>query len=165
MAEDFATVQAALQTVSEAPPQSLVLHVWKLCQANAAIAEALLFISQSSSYHAIGVEAEAERAVVSEDTGISGLRTQDQEENAVLETHNMLQGNTSWRHRSEHTVVRLAQYWIRRKLAGPGGGLRTVGDADEHRLLVDLRKAILSSTPVVLALLRGIKRKRLSDGS
>ena len=164
MAEDISTIRAALQTLREVPPQSFIPHVRELCQANAAVAEALVFISQSSSYHAIGVEAEAERNVVSENGGISDLRT-DQEENAVQETHNMLQGNTSWRRRSEHAVVRLAQYWIQRKLAGSTGGLRTVGDADEHRLLVDLRKAVLSSTPVVLSILRGVKRKRSSDGS
>jgi hypothetical protein len=77
MAEDFTTLKAALQTVSKAPPQSLMLHVRELCQANAAIAEALVFISQSSIYHAIGIEAETERAVVSEDAGISDLQTQD----------------------------------------------------------------------------------------
>ena len=165
MAQDISTIRAALQTLSEAPPQSLIPHIQELCQANAAIAEALVVISQSSSYHAVGVEAEAERTVVSEDGGISDIRAQDQEEDAVQETHNMLQRNTLWRRRSEHAVVRLAQYWIQRKLVGSTGGLRTVGDADEHRLLVDLRKAVLSSTPVVLSILRGVKRKRLSNGS
>jgi DNA-binding GntR family transcriptional regulator len=110
MAEGISAIRAALQTISEAPPQSLMLHVRELCQANAAIAEALVFISQSSSYHAIRVGAEAGRTAVAEDIGISDFQTQDQEENAVQETHNMLQRNTSWRHRSEHAVVRLAQY-------------------------------------------------------
>jgi hypothetical protein len=165
MAEDFTTPKAALQTVSKALPQSLMLHVRELCQINAAIAEALVFISQSRSYHAIGVEAGAERAVVSEDADVFDFRTQDQEENAAQETHNMLQKHTSWRGRSEHAVVRLAQYWILRKLAGCTGGLRTIGNADEHRLLVDLRKVVLSSTPIALALLRGIKKKRTRDGS
>jgi hypothetical protein len=95
MAEDLAAVRAALQTISEAPPRPLISHVRELCQANAAIAEALVFISQSSSYHIIEVEAEAERTVVSEDASISDLQTQDQDVNAVQETHNMLRMHTS----------------------------------------------------------------------
>jgi hypothetical protein len=161
MADNFADVRAALQTISEAAPRSLISYVRELCQANAAIAEAFVVISQSSSYPIIKVEAEAERTVVSEETGISDLQTQDQRVNVVQDTHNMLGKHTSWRDRSEHAVVRLAQYWIQRKLAG--SRLRTIGGADEHRLLVDLRKAALSSTPTVLAMLRGIKRKRSSD--
>jgi hypothetical protein len=163
MAEDLTTLKAALQTVSKAPPQSLILHVRELCQANAAIAEALVSISQSSSYHAIGVEAEAERAVVSEDAGISDLQTQDQEVKVVQETQNMLQKHTSWRGRTEHVVMKLAQHWVHGKVTGSSS--RTFSDADEHRLLLDLRQAILSSTPAVLALLRGIKRKRSINGS
>jgi hypothetical protein len=163
MADNFADVRAALQTISEAAPRSLISHVRELCQANAAIAEAFVVISQSSSYPIIKVkvEAEAERTVVSEEADISDLQTQDQRVTVVQETHNMLGKHTSWRDRSEHAVVRLAQYWIQRKLAG--SRLRTIGGADEHRLLVDLRKAALSSTPTVLAMLRGIKRKRSSD--
>jgi DNA-binding GntR family transcriptional regulator len=163
MSEDLTTLKAALQTVSKARPQSLMLHVRELCQANAAIAEALLSISQSSNYHVVGVETEAERAVVSEDADVSDLRTQGQEENAVQKTHNMLQKHMSWRDRSEHVVMKLAQHWVYGKVTGSSS--RTFGDADEHRLLIDLRQAILSSTPSMLALLRGIKRKRSINGS
>jgi hypothetical protein len=42
---------------------------------------------------------------------------------------------------------------------------RTFRDADKHRLLVDLRQAVLSSTPATFALLRDIKRKRSSNSS
>jgi hypothetical protein len=70
----------------------------------------------------------------------------------------MLQRYKALLNRPEHAVVRFAQYWIQRKLTGSSFG--NVGDADQHRLVVDLRKAVISSTPAVLALLRGIKRKR-----
>jgi hypothetical protein len=160
MADDLAHVRAALRTISAASPRSLISHVRELCQANAAIAEALVVISQSSDL-IIKVEGEDKRTVISADANVFDLQTQGQEVNGVQATHNMLGKHTSWRDRSEHAVVRLAQYWIQKKLIG--SGLRTVRDVDEHRLLVDLRKAALSSTPAVLALLRGIKRKRFTN--
>jgi TolA-binding protein len=165
MAEDFTTLKAALQAVSKAPPQSLMLHAWEPCQANLAIAEALVFIGQSNSYHTTRVEAEveAEHTVVPENTGISDLQTQDQEVETVQETQNMLQQHMSWRGRSEHVVMKLSQHWVHGKLTGPNS--RTFGDTDEHRLLIDLRQAILSSAPAMLALLRGIERERSTNGS
>jgi TolA-binding protein len=110
MAEDFTTLKVALQAVSKAPPQSLMFHVRELCQANVAIAEALVFIGQSSSYHATRVEAEveAEHTVVPENAGISDLQTQNHEVKTVQETHNMLQQHKSWRGRSEHVLMKLA---------------------------------------------------------
>ena len=157
MSDNLAHVRAALQTISAASPRSLTAHVRELCQANAIIAEALVVISESSDL-IIDVEAEAKRTVISADANVSGLQTQDQEVHAMQETHSTSGKHTTWRDRSEHVVVRLAQCWIQKKLIG--SGLRTVGDVDEHRLLVDLRKAAISSTPAVLALIRGIKRKR-----
>jgi hypothetical protein len=157
MADDLAHVRAALHTISAASPRSLISHVRELCQANAVIAEALVIISESSDL-IIDVEAEAKRTVISADASVSDLRTHGQEVHAVQEAHDILGKHTTWRDRSEHVVVRLAQYWIQKKLIG--SGLRTVSDVDEHRLLLDLRKAALSSTPAVLAMLRSIKKKR-----
>lgn len=42
---------------------------------------------------------------------------------------------------------------------------RTFRDTDKHRLLVDLRRAVLSSTPATFTLLRDIRRKRSTNGS
>jgi hypothetical protein len=164
MAEDLITLKAALQAVSKAPPQSLMLHARDLCQANLAIAEAFVFIRQSNSYHNTRVEAEveAEHTVVPEDTGISYVQTRDREVKVIQETHDMLQSHTSWRERSENVVMKLAQHWVYVKLTGSSS--RAFSDADEHRLLVDLRHAVVSSTPAVFTLLRGIKRKRSANG-
>ena len=41
----------------------------------------------------------------------------------------------------------------------------TFRNTDKHRLLVDLRRAVLSSTPATFALLRDIKRKSSTNGS
>lgn len=46
-----------------------------------------------------------------------------------------------------------------------GSSSCNAGDADERRLLVDLRNAAISSTPAVLALIRGVKRKRSINGT
>jgi hypothetical protein len=164
MAEDLTALKAALQAVSKAPPQSLMLHARDLCQANLAIAEAFVFTRQSSSYHTTSVEAEveAEHTVVPEDTGISYVQTRDREAKFIQETHDMLQNHKSWRERSENVVMKLAQHWVYGKLTGSSS--RALSDADEHRLLVDLRQAVLSSTPAVFTLLRGIKRKRSENG-
>jgi hypothetical protein len=58
--------------------------------------------------------------------------------------------------------MKLAQHWVYGKLTGSSS--RALSDADEHRLLVDLRQAVLLSTPAVFTLLRGIKRKRSANG-
>ena len=100
--------------------------------------------------------------MVPEDTDISYVQTRDQEAKVIHETHDMLQNHTSWRERSENVVMKLAQHWVYGKLTGSSS--RAFSDADEHRLLVDLRQAVLSSTPAVFTLLRGIKRKRSANG-
>ncbi|CAN9208101.1 unnamed protein product [Alternaria alternata] len=163
MAEDLTALKAALQAVSKAPPQSLMFHARELCQANLAIAEAFVFTRQSSSYHTTSVEAEveAEHTVVPEDTGISYVQTRDREAKFIQETHDMLQNHKSWRERSENVVMKLAQHWVYGKLTGSSS--RAFSDADEHRLLVDLRQAVVTSTPAVSTLLRGIKRKRSAN--
>jgi hypothetical protein len=156
MAEDLTTLKAALQAVSKAPPQSLMLHARELCQANLAIAEAFVFTTR------VETEVEAEHTVVPEDTGISYVQTRDREAKVIQETHDILQNHKSWRERSENVVMKLAQQWVYGKLTGSSS--RAFSDADEHRLLVDLRQAVLSSTPAVFTLLRGIKRKRSANG-
>jgi hypothetical protein len=166
MSVELLAVKAALDTISGASCNSLVSSTRKLYQANAAIAEALLSLSQSSD-HDDQVEAQVRAIVSSKHADLANVQTQPHATSEVDTTENEIQGmlqRYKARHDGpEHAVVRLAQYWIQRKLTG--FSFRNVGDADEHRLLVDLRKAIISSTPAVLAMLRGIKRKRSIDGT
>jgi hypothetical protein len=167
MAVKLLAVRVALETISGASCDSLISSTRGLYQANATIAEALLSLSRSSVHDAYGVEAEIGGIMSSEHADLANLQTQPHttsEFNAAQnETQSMLQRYKALRKGPEHAIVRFAQYWIQRKLTG--SSFRNVGDADEHRLLVDLRKAVISSTPAVLALLRGIKRKRSIDGT
>jgi hypothetical protein len=166
MPVELLAVRAALETISRASCNSLVSSTRELYQANAAIAEALLSLSQSSGQD-YQVKAQVEGIVSSEHANLANLQTQPQatsEVNAVQnQTQNILQRYKARRGGPEHAVVKLAHYWIQRKLTG--SSLRSVGDAEEHKVLVDLHKAVISSTPAILALLRGIKRKRSIDSS
>jgi hypothetical protein len=167
MSVELLAVRAALETISGASCNSLVLSTRELYQANAAIAEALLSLSRSIGYNGDQFEAQVGGIVSSEHADLANLETQPHATSEVGtaqdKTQSMLQRYKARRDGPEHAVVRLAQYWIQRKLTG--SSFRNVSDADEHRLLVDLRKAVISSTPAVLALLRGIKRKRNIDGT
>jgi hypothetical protein len=167
MSVEQLAVRAALETISQASTQSLVSSTRELCQANVAIAEALLSLSQSSGHDADQVEAQVGGIVSSEHADLANLQTQPRATSEVGtaqdKTQSMLQRYKARRDGPEHAVVRLAHYWIQRKLTG--SGFCNVSDADEHRLLVDLRKAVVSSTPAVLALLRGIKRKKPINGT
>ncbi|KAF1354401.1 hypothetical protein EJ07DRAFT_133064 [Lizonia empirigonia] len=162
MSVEQLAVKAALETISQASCDSLVSSTRELCHANAAIADALLFLSRSSSHDADPVEAQVGCIVSSEHADLANPQTQPHDTSDVStaqdKTHSVLQRYKARRDGPEHAVVRLAQYWIQKKLTG--SSLYTVGNADEHKLLIDLRRAVTSSTPVVLALLRGIKRKR-----
>ncbi|RMZ74107.1 hypothetical protein GMOD_00004950 [Pyrenophora seminiperda CCB06] len=167
MSVEQLAIRAALEIISQASTESLVSSTRELCQANAAIAEALLSLSRSSGHDADQVEAQVGGIVSSEHADLANPQTQPHATlkvgTAQDKTQSMLQRYKARRDGPEHAVVRLAQYWIQRKLTG--SSFRNVGDADEHRLLVDLRKAVISSTPTVLALLRGIKRKRSIEGT
>ncbi|KAI2475285.1 hypothetical protein Ptr902_10735 [Pyrenophora tritici-repentis] len=167
MSVEQLAVRAALKTISQASTQSLLSSTHELCQANVAIAEALLSLSRSNGHDTDQVEAQVGGIVSSEHADVANPQTQPHATSEVGtaqdETQSILQRYKARRDGPEHAVVRLAQYWIQRKLAG--SSFRNVGDADEHRLLVDLRNAVISSTPTVLALLRGIKRKRSIAGT
>ncbi|KAF1936515.1 hypothetical protein EJ02DRAFT_480107 [Clathrospora elynae] len=141
MADDFSAVRVALETISRASYNSLVSSTRELCQANAAIAEALLSLSRSSGHDADQVEAQVGGIVSSEHADLANATSEV--DTAQNETQNMLQRYKARRGGPEHAVVRLAQYWIERKLTG--SSFRNVGDANEHRL--------------------GIKRKRSIDGT
>jgi hypothetical protein len=166
MSVEQLAVRAALETIGQASTRSLVSSTRELCLANVAIAEALLSLNLSGG-HADQVEAQVGGIVSSEHADLANIQTQPHTISEVCTAHDktqsMLQRYKTRRGGLEHAVVRLAQYWIQRKLTGSSS--RNVGDADEHRLLVDLRKAAISSTPAVLGLLKGIKRKRSINGT
>lgn len=61
----------------------------------------------------------------------------------------MLRADTDRRDGLEHAVVRLAKYWVQRKTTG--SSFRNFGDADGHRLFVDFRKVVVSSTVAVVS--------------
>ncbi|KAI1667997.1 hypothetical protein L13192_08706 [Pyrenophora tritici-repentis] len=167
MSVEQLAVRAALETISQASTQSLISSTRELCKANAAIAKALLYLSRSSGHNADQVEAQVGGNISSEHADLANLQTQlhatSEVSTAQDETQSMLQRYKARRDGPEHAVLRLAQYWIQRKLTG--SSFRNVGDADKHRLLVNLRNAVISSTPTMVALLRGIKRKRSIDGT
>jgi len=167
MSVEQLAVRAALETISQASTQSLILSTRELYQANFAIAEALLSLGRSSGHNADQVEAQVGGIVSSEHADLANIQTQPHATSEVGtaqdKTQGMLQRYKTRCDGLEYAVVRLAQYWIQRKLTGSSS--RNSGDADERRLLVDLRKAAISSTPAVLALVRGIKRKRSIDGT
>ncbi|KAI1663538.1 hypothetical protein L13192_12493 [Pyrenophora tritici-repentis] len=167
MSVEQLAVRAALKTISQASTQSLLSSTHELCQANVAIAEALLSLSRSNGHDTDRVEVEVGGNISSEHADLANLQTQPHATSEVGtaqdETQSILQRYKARRDGPDHAVVRLAQYWIQRKLTG--SSFCNVGDADEHRLLVDLRKAVVLSTPAVLSLLRGIKRKRSIDST
>jgi hypothetical protein len=166
MSVELLTVRAVLDTISGASCHSLVSSTRELYQINAAIAEALLSLSRSSD-HDDQVEAQVRGIVSSKHADLANVPTQPhatlEVDTTQNETQGMLQRYKARHDGPEHPVMRLAQYWIQRKLTG--SSFRNVSTVDEHRLLVDLRKAVISSTPAVLALLRGIKRKRSINGT
>jgi hypothetical protein len=167
MSVEQLAVRAALETISQAPTQSLVSSTPELCQANVAIAEALLSLSRSSGPNADQFEPQVGGIVSSEHADLANIQTQPHTTSEVGtaqdKTQSILQRYKTRHGGLEHTVVRLAQYWIQRKLTGSSS--RNIGDADKRRLLYDLRKAAISSTPAALALLRSVKRKRSIDGT
>ncbi|KAG9186454.1 hypothetical protein G6011_09562 [Alternaria panax] len=167
MSVEQLAVRAALEAIGQASIQSLVLSTRELYQANFAIAEALLSLGRSSSYNADQVEAQVGGIMSSEHADLANIQTQPHATSefgaAQDRTQSVLQRYKTRHNGLEHAVVKLAQYWIQRKLTGSSS--RNAGDADERRLLVDLRKAAISSTPAVLALIRGIKRKRSVKGA
>jgi hypothetical protein len=154
MSVELLDVRAALETISGASCHSLLSSTRELCQANVAIAEALLSLSRSSVHGADRVEDEIGDNVSSEHVDLANVQTQphatSEVNTAQNETQSMLQRYKALHNRPEHVAVRLAQYWIQRKFTG--SSFCNVGDVDEHRLLVDLRKAVLLSTPAVLSL-------------
>lgn len=160
MADKVQDVEAALQTISQAPIEMLLVNIRQLCEANYAIAKAICSLSLSfyeetgqfkPQFDSIGncASAQAKPPPISE---INNTQGSDQ---VTLHQYRSRHGLP------EHAVVRLAQYWIKKRLAGTS----LLNIVDENRALDDLRKAVVSSTPVFLALIRSMKKRRSATSS
>ena len=153
-------VEAALQTISQAPIESLLVNTHQLCEANSAIAKAICYLS-SRLYEETG-----QFKPQFNDTGncastqvepppISEVNTTQGSDQVTLHQYG------SRHDLPEHAIVRLAQYWVKKRLAGTS----LLNIVDENRVLDDFRKAIVSSTPVFLALMRNMKKRRFATNS
>lgn len=160
MANDILNIRAALQMISQASTESLIQNIQELSEANAAIAKAILSLSRSFCEEIGQLETPAKNLTTSENTDFASSQAQPP---TIL-------GNNRWkevsqyksrRSRPENVIVRLAQYCIQRRLAGTS----VPNSADEHGVLDDLRKVVITSTPVLLALVRSLKKRRSSTNS
>ncbi|KAJ5063744.1 hypothetical protein PSV09DRAFT_2194526 [Bipolaris maydis] len=164
MANNTPNIRAALQTISQASIESLVPHILELCEANAAIAKAISSLSQNFCGQ---LETPANELATPGNTDLTSSQAQAQPP-AILrdntwqdKSQGMLQQYRSRRGRPENAIVRLAQYWIQRRLAGTC----VLNVVDEQGVLDDLRKAVISSTPAFIALVRSIKKRRSATNS
>ena len=165
MANNTPNIRAALQTISQASIESLVPHILELCEANTAIAEAILSLSRNFCEEIGQLETPAKDLATLQNTDLANSQAQPPtilRDNTWQDaSQGTLQQYRSRRSRPENAIARLAQYWIQRKLAGTS--VLNVGD--EYGVLDDLRKAVISSTPVFLALVRSIKKRRSATNS
>ena len=165
MANYTPNIRAALQTISKASTESLVPHIWELCEANAAIAKAISSLSRNFCEEIGQLETPAKDLATPENTDLAS--SQDQPPTTLRHntwqevSQGTLQQYKSRHVRPENAIVRLAQYWIQRRLAGTN----VLNVVDEHRVLDDLRKVVVSSTPVFLALVKSIKKRSSATNS
>ena len=160
MSNDVHDVRVALQTITQAPIASLLINTRELCEANFVIAKAIHSL-HSSFCEDVGkfetqLDDAADRAIAQAQVDpileVSTRQGGDQETMRQYEAR---------RGRPAHAVMRLVQYWIQKKIAGPS----VLSAADEHIILDDLRKSVVSSTRVFLALVRSIKKRRAATTS
>lgn len=160
MSNKVQDVEAALHTISQAPVESLLMNIRQLCEANSAIAKAICSLSLSSyeetgqfkpQFNGIGNCASAQ----AKPPPISEINNTQSSSQVTLHQYKSRHGLP------EHAVVRLAQYWIKKRLAGSS----LLNIVDENRVLDDFRKAVVSSTPIFLALIRRMKKRRSATNS
>ncbi|KAJ6280873.1 hypothetical protein J3E71DRAFT_342978 [Bipolaris maydis] len=165
MANNTPNIRAALQTISQASTESLVPHIWELCEANAAIAKAISSLSRNFCEEIGQLETPAKDLATPENTDLASSQAPPStilRDNTLQDvSQGTLQQYKSRRSRPENAIVRLAQYWIQGRLAGTNA----LNIVDEHRVLDDLRKVVVSSTPVFLALVKSIKKRRSATNS
>ncbi|KAJ5025145.1 hypothetical protein J3E71DRAFT_342931 [Bipolaris maydis] len=118
MSNDVHDVRVALQTITQAPIASLLINTRELCEANFVIAKAIHSL-HSSFCEDVGkfetqLDDAADRAIAQAQVDpileVSTRQGGDQETMRQYEAR---------RGRPEHAVMRLVQYWIQKKMAGP----------------------------------------------
>jgi hypothetical protein len=152
MVTNVLAVQAALRTICQAPTHALVSCSLELHEANFAIAEALLSLSKSHKYQGHLVDHEdQERVTTSEDKPPSDRGGNNDQ--------NRLQKCETWLSRPETAVVNLAQYWLQTRAFG------SEYKSGQNEIPLIIRKAVVSNSPAVLAVLKRvfIKRRRLGN--
>lgn len=160
MSNDVQDIRVALQTITQAPIASLHGNTRELCEANLVIAKAIYSLHSNFCEDVGKVETQfddiTDRASAQAQTDpILEVSTRQDSDQETMRQYEARRG------RPEHAVMRLAQYWIQKKMAGPS----VLSAADEHRILDDLRKFVVSSTPAFLALVRNIKKRRSATSS
>lgn len=165
MANNTPGIRAALQTISQASTESLEPHILELCEANTAIANAILSLSRNFCEEIGQLETPTKDLATPENTDLASPQAQPPpilRDNTWQDlSQGTLQQYRSRRSRPENAIVRLAQHWVQRRLAGNS----VLNVVDEHGVLDDLRKAVISSTPVILALVRSIKKRSSAANS
>jgi hypothetical protein len=141
--DEFSIVGAALRTINQASYHVLASFALELYEANHVISEALL--SKHQSRHLNTDEPQGKIAAESESiiTTSNDKPSQDQR----------------WPYRPETALGNLVEYWLYKK------AMNSEHDGACSGLPLTLRKAIISNSPAVVALLRKfcMKRKRLAQ--
>jgi hypothetical protein len=154
MEEDILAIGAALRTVNQASHYALASFPLELHEANHVISEALLSVYQrrhlNSREYQETIEAESECNT----TTLSDKPTQTPTQSETQNTRR----TKVWLCRPEAALVKLGEYWLHTGALNP-----------EHRggrgdLPLILHKAMISNSPMVLAVLRKffVKRKKLA---
>jgi hypothetical protein len=150
MATNVLAVQAALRTICQAQNQALVSCSLELHEANLAIAEAFLSLSKSHRYQGPLIDHEDQERVTTSEDKPPSARGQNDDQNGPQKYETRLS-------RSETAVVNLAQYWLQVR------ALSSEHKSGHNEIPLVIRKAVISNSPAVLALLKKlfIKRRRL----
>ncbi|EUC27712.1 hypothetical protein COCCADRAFT_51343, partial [Bipolaris zeicola 26-R-13] len=115
-------IRAALQTISQASTESLVTHILELCEANTAIAKAILSLSRNFCEGIGQLETPIEDLATPENTDLVSSQAQPppilRDNTWQDSSQGTLQQFRSRHSQPENAIVRLAQYWVQRRLGG-----------------------------------------------
>lgn len=153
MAEETLAVNAALRTISQASQHALASCSLELHEANLVIAKALLTLSESYKDYGYATKSSLQRCATGESFSAKLTTLEGQHE-----SRNALEKETTWLSKPDNALVNVAQYWLQTRAMAPEHRSRR----DDLPLIV--RRAVISNSPAVLALLRKlfIKRSRLA---
>ncbi|XP_014550962.1 hypothetical protein COCVIDRAFT_69845, partial [Bipolaris victoriae FI3] len=115
-------IRAALQTISQASTELLAPHILELCEANTAIAKAILSLSGNFCEEIGQLETPTKDLATPENTDLASSQAQPPtilRDNTWQDaSQGTLQQYRARRSRPENAIVRLAQYWVQRRLGG-----------------------------------------------